>query len=1003
MKKILLFSILFALSMTLFGQINTWTGNVDNNWSNVANWSLNAVPTAANDVVIPTGKTVNLNVPGTTKSIVVQGNSTLNINNSLSFANSSSFGTNTIVNWSVGSLNGDGTLSNNGTLNFVGGNQKNFGGATVINNAGTMNYNVGTGNLYVFDTATINNQASGIIDFKTDVYAFYPGNGGFPVLNNAGLIRKTGGVNTTYISIDMINSGTISVTSGTLTLDIRDKTFNGGIYTATSGSTLNWNSLTNVSGTLTGAVAGNVNWNNIVSVATTAIFNFSGTNALSLGSATLNGNGTLTNTGTLNFIGGNQKNMGGTTVLNNAGTMTFKSGSGNFYLFDSATINNDVSGIIDINTDVYAFYPGNGGFPVLNNAGLVRKSGGANTSYISIDLVNSGTINVSSGALTLDIREKTFNGGIYSVSAGNSLNWSSVTNVSGTLTGNIAGNINWDNIVSVAQAATFNFTGTNALSFNSGSLNGDGILTNIGTINFVNGNQKNMGGATTLNNSGTMNFKSGSGNFYIFDTAQINNLAGGIIDFKGDSYAFYPGNGGIPVLNNAGIIKKTAGTATTYLSIDLVNSGTINVNTGTISLDIRQKTLNGGVYNVSSDSTLAWNATINTSNTLTGVVNGTLLWNNVVAVATTATFNFSGNSGISFASGSLNGDGILTNTGIFNFVGGGQKNFGGATVFNNQGLITYQSGAGNFYMFDSSIFNNESQGVFDIKTDAYIFYPGNGGAQMVNNMGLFKKSEGNVITYITEPFVNSGTIDASSGTLLFTNGYNFINTLDGIIKGTATLTLPSAAYFTNNGTFAPGGSPGTLTVIGDYKSSTTSVLDVELNGLTSGTQYDVLAITGTDAIFDGSVNVRLGFAANLNDEFIVATTTGTISQCTLATTTSADFNGMTYTFDVFCRNNNQVVLGVTNITLGVDNFELSDSSIQLYPNPVRNILTIKNVNNLELDNAQITDITGKVISTFDLKDMGLTKEISLENLSSGMYFVRINGLNNSITKRVVKQ
>jgi hypothetical protein len=96
-------------------------------------------------------------------------------------------------------------------------------------------------------------------------------------------------------------------------------------------------------------------------------------------------------------------------------------------------------------------------------------------------------------------------------------------------------------------------------------------------------------------------------------------------------------------------------------------------------------------------------------------------------------------------------------------------------------------------------------------------------------------------------------------------------------------------------------------------------------------------------------------------------------------------------------------LTVVDISLSVNDYNVSESSIQLYPNPVLNMLTIKNINNLELENAQITDITGKVITSFNLKNMGLTKEISLEDLSSGLYFFKINGQNSSVTKRVIKQ
>ncbi|MEZ4792206.1 MAG: T9SS type A sorting domain-containing protein [Gelidibacter sp.] len=96
-------------------------------------------------------------------------------------------------------------------------------------------------------------------------------------------------------------------------------------------------------------------------------------------------------------------------------------------------------------------------------------------------------------------------------------------------------------------------------------------------------------------------------------------------------------------------------------------------------------------------------------------------------------------------------------------------------------------------------------------------------------------------------------------------------------------------------------------------------------------------------------------------------------------------------------------LDVNDTTLGIDDHSLTDSSISLFPNPVKNVLIIKNEHQLELLDGQIMDVTGKVITAFDLKNMAATKEISLGNYASGMYFVKINGMNSSITKRIVKQ
>jgi len=69
---------------------------------------------------------------------------------------------------------------------------------------------------------------------------------------------------------------------------------------------------------------------------------------------------------------------------------------------------------------------------------------------------------------------------------------------------------------------------------------------------------------------------------------------------------------------------------------------------------------------------------------------------------------------------------------------------------------------------------------------------------------------------------------------------------------------------TNAGTLSPGNSPGTLNINGNLVN--TGTLSFELNGLTAGTEYDQLHITGA-ADLDGTVAIVLGFAPELGDSF----------------------------------------------------------------------------------------------------------------------------------------
>jgi hypothetical protein len=109
MKKALLFFWLLIAASSASSQTITWDGSASNLWNNPANWDLNMLPSSTNDIVIPSGSTVNLNVSATVQSIWVQGTSTLSINASLGFLDPSTFDSGATVNWVNGTISTDST------------------------------------------------------------------------------------------------------------------------------------------------------------------------------------------------------------------------------------------------------------------------------------------------------------------------------------------------------------------------------------------------------------------------------------------------------------------------------------------------------------------------------------------------------------------------------------------------------------------------------------------------------------------------------------------------------------------------------------------------------------------------------------------------------------------------------------------------------------------------------------------------------------------------------
>src|SRR5262249_926525 len=60
----------------------------------------------------------------------------------------------------------------------------------------------------------------------------------------------------------------------------------------------------------------------------------------------------------------------------------------------------------------------------------------------------------------------------------------------------------------------------------------------------------------------------------------------------------------------------------------------------------------------------------------------------------------------------------------------------------------------------------------------------------------------------------------------------------------------------NNGTVAPGNSPGILLVAGNYTQPSAGILDIEIGWLTVGSEYDQLRVLG-DAFLAGILDVEL--------------------------------------------------------------------------------------------------------------------------------------------------
>jgi hypothetical protein len=356
-----------------------------------------------------------------------------------------------------------------------------------------------------------------------------------------------------------------------------------------------------------------------------------------------------------------------------------------------------------------------------------------------------------------------------SLASGTSLNYGDILNTGMLI--NAGAITNTGTITVLGSAALINNSGANLT--NNGTI---GLAGPFGTNNAV---FNNNSGANLTNNGtigGSFSKLSNSGTF-------INNSA---VSLFGDS-SF--GNGG--AFNNNGTI--------TVDSVGFGNGGTFN-NNGTISVD--------SVYDPSEFRN---SGTLNNS----GTMNVDLaywessVFSNSGTLNNSGTMNLSGSSFSSFTpssnSGTINNSGTLnitihsdsgdnfTNTGTIN-------NRSGANL-NNYGTFNNTSGAN---LMNAGTIN--SSGTFT-----------NSGAVTITSSGLFTTNT-NYTQTVGSTLVN-GTLTATSGAI--------VNIQGGALGGTGTIN----GDVVMGGTLTPAalGTPGTLTIFGNYEETGTGMFD-ELMG-----------------------------------------------------------------------------------------------------------------------------------------------------------------------------
>ncbi len=178
--------------------------------------------------------------------------------------------------------------------------------------------------------------------------------------------------------------------------------------------------------------------------------------------------------------------------------------------------------------------------------------------------------------------------------------------------------------------------------------------------------------------------------------------------------------------------------------------------------------------------------------------------------------------------------------------------------------------------------------------------PGTTESAILPSTGVTNEATLDVNATVTRLEIESGrSLTISSGKTLTVSDLIFNS---GTIKGAGTLVNSN---FANPGTIAPGTSPGILTLTGNLVQ--TGNLDIELGGLTVGTQYDRLVVSGSVNL-SGTLNLSV-----INSFHLQNSQNFTIITCGSRTGTFTTVNWPAGVTGTITYNATSVVVNITSV------------------------------------------------------------------------------------------
>jgi hypothetical protein len=668
----------------------------------------------------------------------------------------------------------------------------------------------------------------------------------------------------------LVNAGTLRAASGGTLLLSAQTNNSGGVINVQAGSTVIQNGISITGGTVSTVGGGSFqavsSYNNFLDAVTLNgnldLTSYANARQRVVNGITLNGSVNVANGGILSLdssatVGSNQSVNGNAVInLNDAyarlaiegsGTTTLAAGvtvrgqgnlgqaslvGGNNTLINNGLVSADVMG-----GTLHIVAPGNGG-SFINNGTVQAVGGGTVVMNTAINNSATGVLQAGAGS-TLIQNGVVLNGAINVHATGSFQAVSSYNNFLDAVTLN--GNLDLTSYANARQRVANGITLNGSINVaNGGILSLDSSAT-VGNNQSINGNAViNLNDAyarLAIEGSGTTTLAAGvtvrgQGNIGQASLVGGNNtlINNGLVSADvagGTLHIVAPGNGG-SFINNGTV--QAVGGGTVVMNTAINNSATGVLSAGAASTLIQNGVVLNGAINVhatgsfkavSSYNNFLDAVTLNGNLDLTSyanarqrVVNGITL-NGSVNVANGGILSLDSSATVG-SNQSVNGNAVINLNDAYARLaieGSGTTTLGAGVTVRGQGNIGQASLVGG----NNTLINNGLISADVAGGTLSIVAPANAGS-----------------------LLNNGTLQATAGSTLVLPT-NFVN--NGWMKGTGTLAL--AGTLTNDGTLAPGSSPGTLGLTGNYLQGAAGVFAVELQSLAN---HDLFNVSGTAAV-----------------------------------------------------------------------------------------------------------------------------------------------------------